>query len=55
MAVKDIIQNNGSLNITQYVINNNSFDDTLTIDEALTKWNKQASELKNSMDTLFQS
>ena len=54
VSVKDIIQNNGSLNITQYVINNNSFDDTLTIEEALTKWNKQASELKNSMDTLFQ-
>jgi type I restriction enzyme M protein len=54
VSVEEILEKKGSLNIAQYVSNVAVNGETLTIDEALTNWNKQSNELKESMDKLFQ-
>jgi type I restriction enzyme M protein len=54
VSVEEILESKGSLNIAQYVSNVAVDVETLTIDEALTNWNKQSNELKKSMDELFQ-
>ena len=54
VSVEEILESKGSLNIAQYVSNVAVNGETLTIDEALTNWNKQSNELKESMNELFQ-
>lgn len=54
VSTNEILENKGSLNIAQYVSNVNNSNEQLTIDQALTDWNKQSNELKESMDELFQ-
>ena len=54
VSVEEILESKGSLNIAQYVSNVAVDGESLTIDEALTNWNKQSNELKESMDELFQ-
>jgi len=54
VSIEEILENKGSLNIAQYVSNVTNDGESLTIDEALTNWNKQSNELKESMNELFQ-
>ncbi len=49
-----IIENKGSLNIAQYVSNVDTSIEKVSIDEALSNWNKQSGKLKQSMNELFQ-
>jgi type I restriction enzyme M protein len=55
LAVEEILENRGSLNIAQYVSNVESNEDQITIDEALDNWNKSSTTLKKSMEELFQT
>ena len=52
--MEEILGNKGSLNIAQYVSNVAVNGESLSVDEALTNWNKQSNELKESMNELFQ-
>ncbi|TPN80973.1 type I restriction-modification system subunit M [Aquimarina algicola] len=54
VSVEEILESKGSLNIAQYVSNVENNEDSLSIDEALTNWNKKSNELKESMNELFQ-
>lgn len=54
VSTNEILENKGSLNIAQYVSNVNNSNDQLTIDQALTDWNKQSDKLKESMNQLFE-
>ena len=54
VSVEEILGNKGSLNIAQYVSNVAVNGESLSVDEALTNWNKQSNELKESMNELFQ-
>ena len=54
VSVEEILENKGSLNIAQYVSNVVNDLDSPTLDEALTNWEKQSYELKESMNELFQ-
>ena len=49
-----IIENKGSLNIAQYVSNVDTSEEKVSIEEALSDWNKQSGKLKQSMNELFQ-
>lgn len=51
---KEVLDNRGSLNIAQYVSNVNSDVIKVSVDEALISWNKSATQLKKSMDKLFE-
>lgn len=54
VSTNEILENKGSLNIAQYVSNVNNSNEQLTIEEALTDWNKQSDKLKESMNQLFE-
>lgn len=54
VSTDEILENKGSLNIAQYVSNVNNSNEQLTIDQALTDWNKQSDKLKESMNQLFE-
>lgn len=54
VSVEEILGNKGSLNIAQYVSNVAVNGESLSVYEALTNWNKQSNELKESMNELFQ-
>lgn len=55
VSTNEILENKGSLNIAQYVSNVNNSNEQLTIEEALTDWNKQSDKLKESMNQLFEN
>lgn len=54
VSTEDILENNGSLNIAQYVSNVDNDIEQISIQEALEDWNKQSKKLKQSMNELFQ-
>jgi type I restriction enzyme M protein len=54
VSTNEILENKGSLNIAQFVSNVDNSNEQLTIEEALTDWNKQSDKLKESMNQLFE-
>ena len=51
---EEVLGNRGSLNIAQYVSNVDGTIKKVSIDEALTIWEESSSQLKKSMNELFQ-
>ncbi len=54
ISIDAVLEKKGSLNIAQYVSNVNNNAEKLSIEDALTNWNESSSQLKNSMNELFQ-
>jgi len=54
VAVQQILENKGSLNIAQYVSNVDSSVDKISVEEALRNWHTESDKLKQSMHELFQ-
>lgn len=55
VSKEEVLNNNGSLNIAQYVSNVDAEHIQISLDEALAKWEKSSTELKKSMNELFQT
>ena len=54
MSIEEALENEGSLNIAQYVSNVDVGIEKVPIDEALVNWKNQSEKLKHSMNELFQ-
>lgn len=52
--VEEVLSNNGSLNMALYVSNVDSSGEKRELDEVILDWEKSSTELKKSMDNLFQ-
>jgi type I restriction enzyme M protein len=54
VSIEEVLDKKGSLNIAQYVSNVNINEEKLSIYDALSNWNDSSSQLKKSMNELFQ-
>lgn len=54
VTVAEILENKGSLNIAQYVSNVDAGQKKISLEDALSNWNEESANLKNSMNELFQ-
>jgi len=54
LKIEEILENRASLNIAQYVSNVDNGIEQISIEHALTNWNKSSESLKKSMAELFQ-
>jgi type I restriction enzyme M protein len=54
VSIEEVLDKKGSLNIAQYVSNVNNTEEKLSIYDALSNWNDSSSQLKKSMNELFQ-
>lgn len=54
ISIKEVLKNNGSLNVAQYVSNVKVEDKKQSIDEVYIEWKEQSERLKKSIGKLFQ-
>jgi type I restriction enzyme M protein len=54
LSIEELVANEGSLNIAQYVSNVDSNVSKISIEEALDTWKKSSRDLKKSMEALFE-